>query len=94
MKFNVKPSFRRIYKKLPNGEKLKIDKKIKELFAFYNRHVLFAGLKVRKISGKENYFEIDTEANRRILIRKQKDLIEFIAYGNHDEIKRFLKTFR
>ena len=94
MRFNVKPSFRRIYKKLPHGEKLKVDEKIKELFAFYNRHVLFAGLKVRKLSGKDNYFEIDTEANRRILIRKQKDLIEFIAYGNHDEIKKFLKTFR
>ena len=72
MNFNIKPSFKRIYKKLPHSEKAKIDGKIKELFAYYNRHVLFAGLRVRKISGKDNYFEIDTEANRRILIRKQK----------------------
>ena len=94
MQFNVKPSFKRIYKKLPRGERLKVDEKIQELFAFYNRHVLFAGLKVRKISGRDNYFEINTEANRRILVRKQKDLIEFIAYGNHDEIKKFLKRGR
>jgi len=94
MKFNVKPSFKRIYKKLPSLEKARIDEKIRELFACYNKHVLFAGLKVRKISGKDNYLEIDTETNRRILIRKQKGLMEFIAYGNHDEIKRFLKKYK
>lgn len=93
MKFNVKPSFQRIYKKLPRSEKQAIDRKISELFDYYSHHVLFAGLRVRKITGHNNYFEIDTASNRRILIRKQHDLIEFIAYGNHDEIKRFLKDY-
>jgi hypothetical protein len=92
MNFNTKPSFERIYKKLPHSEKARIDEKIRELFAYYNKDVFFAGLKVRKISGKDNFFEIDTASNRRILIRKHKDLIEFIAYGNHDEIRRFLKS--
>ena len=91
MKINIKPSFERIYKKLPHSEKIQIDEKIKELFNYYNQDILYAGLRVRKLSGKDNYFEIDTASNRRILIRKQKDLIELIAYGNHDEIKRFLK---
>lgn len=94
MNFNIKPSFERIYKKLPHSEKHLIDEKIKELFAYYNKDVLFAGLKVRKISGKDNYFEIDTALNRRILIKKQRALIEFIAYGNHDEIRKFLKNFK
>lgn len=92
MNFSVKPSFGRIYKKLPSSEKVRVGAKIEELFAFYDKDVLFAGLKVRKISGREGFFEIDTASNRRILIRKYKDLIEFIAYGNHDEIKRFLKS--
>jgi len=91
VKINIKPSFERIYKKLPHTEKSQIDEKIAELFDYYNKDVLFSGLRVRKMSGKDNYFEIDTAANRRILIRKQKDLIELIAYGNHDEIKKFLK---
>lgn len=93
MKINIKPSFDRIYKKLPHSEKSQIDEKITELFNYYNKDVLFSGLRVRKMGGKDNYFEIDTASNRRILIRKQKDLIELIAYGNHDEIKRFLKDF-
>jgi mRNA-degrading endonuclease RelE of RelBE toxin-antitoxin system len=91
MKINIKPSFERIYKKLPHTEKSQIDEKIAELFNYYNKDVLFSGLRVRKMAGKDNYFEIDTALNRRILIRKQKDLIELIAYGNHDEIKRFIK---
>jgi uncharacterized protein YabN with tetrapyrrole methylase and pyrophosphatase domain len=88
-----KPSFERIYKKLSAAEKGAIDRRVEELFDYYSRDVLFAGLRVRKISGKDNYFEIDTVLNRRILIRKHKNLIEFIAYGNHDEIKRFLKNY-
>ena len=92
MKINIKPSFERIYKKLPNAEKSQIDEKIIELFNYYDKDVLFSGLRVRKMSGKDNYFEIDTASNRRILIRKQKDLIELIAYGNHDEIRRSLKV--
>ena len=93
MKINIKPSFGRIYKKLPNAEKIQIDEKIAELFNYYDKDVLFSGLRVRKMGGKDNYFEIDTASNRRILIRKQKDLIELIAYGNHNEIRRFLKDF-
>ena len=91
MNFDVKPSFKRLYKKLPESEKAGVDDKIKKLFDYYNKDVMFAGLKVRKISGKEDYFEVDTASNRRILIRKHRDLIEFIAYGNHDEVKRVLK---
>lgn len=93
MKLVFKPSFERIYKKLPASGKTAINRRVTELFDYYNKDVLFAGLRVRKISGKDNYFEIDTESNRRVLIRKQKNLIEFIAYGNHDEIKRFLRSY-
>jgi hypothetical protein len=93
MKINIKPSFERIYKKLSHAEKIQIDDRVVELFDYYNKDVLFSGLRVRKMSGKDNYFEIDIASNRRILIRKQKDLIELIAYGNHDEIRRFLKDF-
>ena len=91
MKINIKPSFERIYKKLPSAEKIQIDEKITELFNYYDKNVLFSGLRVRKLGGKDNYFEIDTASNRRILIRKQKDLIELIAYGNHDETRKFLR---
>jgi len=93
MKLLFKPSFERIYKKLPASEKAAVNKRVEELFDYYNKDVLFAGLRVRKISGKDNYFEIDTESNRRILIRKNMKLIEFIAYGNHDEIRRFLRSY-
>ena len=91
MKINIKPSFKRIYKKLPHSEKSQIDEKIAELFNYYDKDVVFSGLRVRKMGGKDDYFEINTAANRRILIRKQKDIIELITYGNHDEIRRLLK---
>ena len=91
MKINIKPSFERIYKKLPQSEKIQIDEKIRELFNYYNKDTVFVDLRVRKMSGKNDYFEIDTAANRRILIKKQKGLIELVAYGNHDEIRRLLR---
>jgi len=91
MRINIKPSFERIYKKLSISEKVRIDNKIRELFNYYNKNMVFADLQVRKLGGKDNYFEINTAANRRILLRKHSDLIELIAYGNHDDIRRFLK---
>jgi mRNA-degrading endonuclease RelE of RelBE toxin-antitoxin system len=91
MKINIKPSFERIYKKLPHSEKIQIDEKIRELFNYYNKDMVFADLRIRKMGGKDNYFEIDTSANRRILIKKQRGFIELIAYGNHDEIRRLLR---
>lgn len=91
MRINIKPSFERIYKKLQRSEKVQIDEKIRELFNYYNNDTLYADLRVRKLSGKDNYFEINTASNRRILLRKHSDLIDLIAYGNHDEIRRFLK---
>lgn len=91
MKINIKPSFEKIYKKLPHPEKAQIDEKIQELFNYYSKDMLFADLRVRKLIGKANYFEINTASNRRILLRKQSNLIELIAYGNHDDIRRFLK---
>ena len=48
MKINIKPSFERIYKKLPHSEQSQIDEKIRELFDYYNKDTLFAGLRVRK----------------------------------------------
>ena len=48
MKINIKPSFERIYKKLPHAEKSQIDEKITELFNYYDKDVLFSGLRVRK----------------------------------------------
>ncbi len=91
MRINIKPSFERIYKKLPRSEKTQIDEKIRELFNYYNKDMMFADLQVRKLSGKDNYFEINTASNRRILLRKHSNLIELIAYGNHDGIRRLLK---
>ena len=91
MKINIKPSYERIYKKLPHSEKIQIDNKIRDLFNYSHKDVVFADLRVKKMSGRDNYFEIDTASNRRILIKKQKGLIELIAYGNHDEIRRLVR---
>ncbi|MDP3790573.1 MAG: hypothetical protein Q8R38_00815 [Candidatus Omnitrophota bacterium] len=91
MRINIKPSFGRVYKKLPHSEKAQINEKIRELFNYYNKDMMFVDLRVRKLSGKDNYFEISTVSNRRILLRKHSDLIELIAYGNHDEIRRLLR---
>lgn len=91
MRINIKPSFERIYKKLPHSEKAQIDEKVRELFNYYDKDMIFVDLRVRKLSGKANFFEINTASNRRILLRKQNDLVELIAYGNHDDIRRFLR---
>jgi len=46
VKINIKPSFERIYKKPPHSEKSQVDEKIIELLNYYNKDVLFSGLRV------------------------------------------------
>jgi len=40
---------------------------------------------------RENYFEFRVDAHRRIIFQRIGDLIRYIFYGSHDEVKRILK---
>ena len=40
---------------------------------------------------RENIFEFRVYVHRRIIFQRTSDLIRYIFYGSHDEVKRILK---
>jgi hypothetical protein len=41
---------------------------------------------------RDNYFEFRVDLHMRVIYRRSGDLIQYIFYGSHDQVRRFLKT--
>ncbi len=38
------------------------------------------------------YFEFRVDLHSRVIYRRHDDLIQYVLYGNHDQVRRFLKS--
>jgi len=90
MRFNFKTSFYRCFKKLsPFKQKLVLEA-IDKLKVFYETRQLSLGLGLKNLRG--NYWEIRLSLKDRVLFYLSEGNISFILVGNHDEIRRYLKS--
>ena len=48
------------------------------------------GLGITHLRG--DYFEFRVDLHIRIIYRRRFDLIEYVLYGTHDDVRRFLKS--
>ena len=91
MKFDFKPTFERSIKALSPHEKEEIKGVALRLIDILAQdYPLQQGLGLKRLQGQ--YWEVRKGLRTRILFRWQKDLVEFILAGDHDDIKRFLKA--
>ncbi len=90
MKYNYKSSFDRSYKKLALADQYAIDDTIENLKIFYSSGVKTKGLGIRRL--KWDFWEIRASIRIRVLFIFQQDTISFIVVGNHDEIRKYLKS--
>lgn len=51
---------------------------------------LHSGLGVRRL--RRNYFECRASLQIRLIFRAERGMLHFLTLGNHDEIRKFLKT--
>jgi len=90
MRYEIKKSFGRSVKKLPEDSKVEIKKIIFEVL-----DVLSMGKQppkgIRLTRLRNDYWEVGTTLKERILFRLTDDLVQFLLVGNHDDIKRALK---
>lgn len=89
MRYDIKSSFIRSLKKQPSIQKAKIKKAIKTLVIFFETGQKPDGLGLKQL--QKNFWEIRVDIKIRIIFRFSEDLVGFITFGNHDEIKRFLR---
>ncbi|MBU0573963.1 MAG: hypothetical protein KKH83_05760 [Candidatus Margulisbacteria bacterium] len=90
MKYFVDSQFERLYKKLGFQRQEQIKRAISELLAFFDSGVKTEGLGLKKL--RKDYWEIRSTLKERILFSLQDDIVRFILVGDHESIRRFLKS--
>jgi mRNA-degrading endonuclease RelE of RelBE toxin-antitoxin system len=91
MKFEFKPSFDRSVKALPLKEKDEIKELCMILIDILSeQRELSKGIGLKNL--RKNYWEIRKCLKSRIFFRREKNYIEFILAGSHEQIKRYLRN--
>lgn len=90
MNVEYKPSFVKSIKSLPKKNKESIVDLCEELIDILERSkTKHQGLGLKRL--QKNFWEIRKGIKTRIIFRWQKDRLEFILAGSHDDIKKFLR---
>jgi mRNA-degrading endonuclease YafQ of YafQ-DinJ toxin-antitoxin module len=92
MKVEIKKSFDRALKKYNTSQKKDILESIQTLITSMENNQIPKGLGLKLLISKSRIWEARVNLDIRILFRFEHDLLEFGCVGNHDEIKRYLKT--
>lgn len=91
MRFEFKPSFDRSVKNFHGREKKEIKKAAIQTIDILSRdRVIHKGIGLKRLKG--NFWEVRYGLKARILFRWEGDLVEFILAGDHNDIKRYLKS--
>jgi hypothetical protein len=65
---------------------------IEDTLTFFRRREVPHGLRIKKLS--TNIYEARINIHLRIAFFADKDVLKFFCLGNHDDIKRMLKTLK
>lgn len=90
MRYERNNSFKRSFKKLPNDRQEQVIGAIQSLRRFYDLKIKPEGLGLKRL--REDVWEIRSSLKDRILFSFVGDAITFLIVGNHDDIRRYLKS--
>ncbi len=89
--YDFKPSFRRTVRKLPIQKQQQVKSLSKHLVWLLSKgENLPKGMGLTRLH--KNYWEIRTTIKERVLFHYQKNQVDFILAGNHNDVKKFLKS--
>ena len=89
MNYEFKPSFDRMFKKLPKARRDNVEKAVNALIDFFATGQKTRGLGLKQLRGK--FGEIRADIRDRILFHLESGKVSFLLVGNHDEIHRYLR---
>jgi len=91
MRFEFKISFDRSVKNFQGREKEEIKEAALQAIDILSQDkVIYKGIGLKRLKG--DFWEIRKSIKARILFKWERDLVEFILAGDHNDIKRFLKN--
>jgi len=90
MRFEFKPSFERSLKSLrPKIQEQVKDSCLKTIDILSQDRFIHKGIGLKRLKG--DYWEVRHGLKVRLIFCWNKDLVEFILAGSHDDIKRYLR---
>ena len=91
MKFEFKPSFDRSVKTFPEADKNEMKSLAIQLVEMLSRdREIHKGIGLKRLRG--NFWEARKGLKTRILFRWDGELVEFVLAGNHNDVRKFLKS--
>ena len=91
MKFEFKPSFDRSVKAFHEIDKNEIKSLAIQLVEMLSRdREIHKGIGLKRLRG--NFWEARKGLKTRILFRWDGELVEFVLAGNHNDVRKFLKS--
>ncbi len=90
MRYGYQPSFLDSTRQLSRTQAAKLLKAIEKFQHATESHQWPQGLGVTHL--RDEYFEFRVDIQMRIIYRRTGDLIQYILYGSHDQIRRFLRA--
>jgi len=90
MRFEFKPSFEHSLKSLSPDNKEEVRKVAFQAIDILSQdRFIHKGIGLKRLKG--DYWEVRRGLKTRLIFRWNKDLVEFILAGSHDDIKRYLR---
>lgn len=88
----VSSQFQKQFKKLTPGEQRRVRDTLKGFLVALQVGTISGGYGFKKINGDK--YEIRVDLKTRIVMKAEGDVFVCHLLGSHDEVKRFLKTYR
>ena len=90
MRYAYQPSFLDATRRLSRAHASKLLNAIEKFQDALEGHQWPRGLGITHLRG--DYFEFRVDIHMRVIYRRAGDLIQYVLYGSHDQIRRFLKA--
>ena len=90
MRFVYQPSFLETTRHLTSSQAAKLLKAVEKFqHAMEHRHWP-QGLGITHL--RNDYFEFRVDIHMRVIYRRSGDLVQYMLYGSHDQVRQFLKA--
>ncbi|MBA4348560.1 MAG: hypothetical protein C0415_01030 [Thermodesulfovibrio sp.] len=95
-KFLYKKEFLRVFDCYAESEKELIVTAEKQIRHYYLKQTVSYGLRIKKLFGNKDgkTFEARVSDKIRLLYVESEEVVAFAFLGNHDEVRRYIKSFR
>lgn len=90
MRFAYQPSFLDTTRQLSHAQASTLLKAIEKFQQAIEGRQWPLGLGITHL--RDDSFEFRVGIHRRVIYRRTGDLIQYVLYGSHDQVRRFLKT--